>query len=147
MDHFEIVEMKEEHIEDVLTVEKLSFSIPWSRDAFRQEVVYNQLAKYLVGIREGRAIAYGGMWFILDEAHVTNIAVHPEHRGKSFGKKLLDAMIREAHGRGIREMTLEVRKSNRVAIGMYQSFGFEIVGERKGFYHDSGEDALIMWKR
>ena len=56
-------------------------------------------------------------------------------------------MIREAHGRGIREMTLEVRKSNRVAIGMYQSFGFEIVGERKGFYHDNGEDALIMWKR
>lgn len=147
MSDYRIEEMRREHIEDVLSVEKLSFTIPWSREAFIQEVLYNQLARYLVVIKDDRAVAYGGMWFILDEAHITNIAVHPEYRRKGLGSKLLAAMIRTAEEKGIGQLTLEVRRSNETAIHMYRSFGFEVAGERKGFYYDNGEDALIMWKR
>lgn len=147
MKDINIVPMKKEHIEDVLKIEELSFSIQWSREAFIQEVMHNKLARYLVIIEDDRVIAYGGMWFILDEAHITNIAVHPDYRGKGKGRQLVAALIDLANKEGIEQLTLEVRRSNYVAISLYESFNFETIGIRKGFYFDNKEDALIMWKR
>lgn len=147
MADFKMISLGKEHIEDVLEIECLSFAIPWSREALMQEILYNQLARYRIALEDDRAIAYGGIWLILDEAHITNIAVHPDYRGKGVGKRLMEDLIETAQKEGIAQMTLEVRKSNGVAIHLYESFGFEIAGVRKGFYSDNNEDALIMWKR
>jgi ribosomal-protein-alanine N-acetyltransferase len=147
MKDINIVPMKKEHIEDVLKIEELSFSVQWSREAFIQEVMHNKLARYLVIIEDNRVIAYGGMWFILDEAHITNIAVHPKYRRKGKGRQLVSALIDLASDEGIDQLTLEVRRSNYAAISLYESFGFETVGVRKEFYFDNKEDAFIMWRR
>lgn len=146
-EEFQMMPLDQEHIEDVLVIENLSFSIPWSREAFIQEILYNQLARYLIVLDGNRAIAYGGMWLILDEAHITNIAVHPDYRGKGIGKKLMQGLIDLTQGEGIMQVSLEVRKSNVVAIHLYESFGFQVEGVRKEFYFDNHEDALIMWRR
>lgn len=134
-----------EHLEDVLEVEKLSFMTPWSREDFEQEIGRNRCALYKVLIEEGRVAAYGGMWLVADEAHITNIAVHPDFRKRGFGDKILKNMIGTAADKGIKSMTLEVRKSNFQALGLYEKNGFQVTAVRKKYYKDTNEDALIMW--
>ncbi|MPM73692.1 Ribosomal-protein-alanine acetyltransferase [bioreactor metagenome] len=138
--------MEEEDIEAVLTVEHQSFTMPWSREAFENEVCDNDLAYYLVLVNEGRIIGYGGMWVILDEAHITNVAVLPDYRRQGMGQRLLSAMIDQAKAKGAYSMTLEVRVSNIAAKKLYESFGFKESGLRRGYYTDNNEDALIMWR-
>lgn len=138
--------MELKDIDDVLVVEKNSFSVPWTRGSFEKEIKKNLLSKYYVAVVEEKVVAYGGMWLIIDEAHVTNIAVQPEYRGKKIGKELVSFMIQEARGLGINKMTLEVRRSNTVAQNLYKALGFIPCGVRPGYYHDNGEDAIIMWK-
>ena len=89
-------------------------------------------------------VAYGGMMVAVDEGQITNIAVHPDHRGEGYGKAVTMALIRHAKNHHLASITLEVRASNAVAIGMYQKLGFVEVGRRKGFYTKPTEDALIM---
>ena len=91
-------------------------------------------------------IGFGGMWLIMDEIHITNVAVAPEHRGQGYSKTLINDMIKYAKEKGFQHMTLEVRVSNSVAIALYEKFGFESVGVRPKYYVDTGEDALVMWK-
>lgn len=141
-----ILQMSEEHIEDVHLVEIASFREPWSKQAFTNEL-NNPLALYLVGIEEDELIAYLGMWLIGDEAHITNIAVKPSYRGQGHGKKLLKAAIDETNVKGCLSMTLEVRASNEPAISLYRKQGFEVAGRRKNYYTHPKEDAIIMWKR
>jgi ribosomal-protein-alanine N-acetyltransferase len=93
----------------------------------------------------GRIIGYGGFWHILDEAHISNIAIHPDFRGQGFGKMLLLHLLEQAASRGAVKATLEVRRSNVIAQGMYARFGFKLVSVRKNYYTDEHEDALIMW--
>lgn len=137
--------MEAEDIDAVLKIEHQSFSIPWSREAFEAEVCDNEIARYLVLINGEKVIGYGGMWIILDEAHVTNIAVLPSFRGRGLGKKLLAAMIETAKAGGAASMTLEVRASNEAAKKLYTGFGFKECGVRPGYYTDNREDAVIMW--
>ncbi len=132
-------------LDEVLRIERASFSAPWSRNAFAGELMDNHFAEYLVMYSGPQMIGYGGMWVIVDEAHVTNIAVYPEHRGKKNGERLLRMMMAEASARGARRMTLEVRVSNEVAKRLYRKLGFVDAGVRKGYYTDNHEDALIMW--
>lgn len=94
---------------------------------------------------EGKAIGYAGMWTIMDEAHITNIAVRGAYRGRKLGEKLLDELMSTAAYLGMERMTLEVRVSNSIAQRLYQKKGFESAGLRKGYYSDNGEDAMIMW--
>ncbi len=132
-------------IEEVMEIEEKSFNIPWPRQAFVKELCDNKFACYLVARWEGRVVAYGGMWFILDEAHITNIAVHPDYREKGIGTRLLKEMIAYGVSREITSFTLEVKVSNQKAINLYKKEGFEAAGTRKGYYSDTLEDALIMW--
>jgi ribosomal-protein-alanine N-acetyltransferase len=132
-------------VEQVLEVEHRSFTAPWSRQAFLTELADNHLARYIVAEYQGRVIGYAGVWLIVDEGHVTNIAVHPDFRGRHLGETLLRALMAECVGQGIRRMTLEVRVSNTVAQNLYRKLGFVGVGTRKGYYTDNNEDALIMW--
>lgn len=146
MGKVEIISATPEHIDGIMVVEKLSFKIPWSKEAFFDEICKNNFAIYLLAILEGMVIGYAGAWAVLDEAHITNIAVHPEFRKMGVGALLMQGLIDEARKRQISSMTLEVRKENASAQSLYRKFGFEVKGVRRGYYADNGEDALIMWK-
>lgn len=131
-------------IDGVLAVEQQAFTTPWSREGFVDEM-RNELAYYLVLVDGGKIIGYAGMWLIVDEAHVTNVAVLKEYRGKKLGEKLMSTLLEHAKNRGALRMTLEVRVSNEVAQGLYHKFGFTSQGRRRNYYTDTNEDALIMW--
>lgn len=135
-----------EDLDQVAAIEAASFPVPWSRSTFEKEIKKNLLARYMVVEVGQQPVAYGGMWFIIDEAHVTNIAVDPSQRGKKLGQALVEGMIQEAKANGMLRMTLEVRRSNEIAKNLYQKMGFLPCGVRPGYYEDNGEDAIIMWK-
>lgn len=132
-------------LDDIMEVERLSFTLPWSREAFYRELTDNPYAYYIVADIDGKAIGYGGVWIVVDEAHITNIAVRPEYRGKKIGETLLKQLQNLAREKGAKTMTLEVRVSNHVAQNLYRKLGFKNGGIRKGYYTDNFEDALVMW--
>ncbi|SHI39739.1 tRNA (adenosine(37)-N6)-threonylcarbamoyltransferase complex dimerization subunit type 1 TsaB [Lutispora thermophila] len=140
----EILPMKKEDVKAVHDIECKSFTTPWSLESFEAEI-YNNMARYLVAKINGEVVGYGGMWIILDEGHITNIAVHPDHRSKKIGDALVKDLISLARENDLKRMTLEVRTSNWPAINLYKKYGFKEAGVRKGYYQDTGEDALIMW--
>lgn len=130
-------------VEAVHRIETQCFPIPWSRDAFEREVTENQCARYMVLRENGTPVAYAGVWLVLDEGHITNIAVHPDRRGVGYGEQVTRALIQLAADSGMNWMTLEVRRSNKAAQSLYHKVGFIDVGYRKRYYENS-EDALIM---
>jgi ribosomal-protein-alanine N-acetyltransferase len=132
-------------IDDIVDIEREAFTAPWSAEAFRNELTHNLFAKYMVMELEDNVIGYGGMWLIIDEAHVTNIAVRAQYQGRGYGKSLLSEMMRTAYFLGARRMTLEVRVSNERAQALYRKMGFSPSGVRPAYYSDNMEDALIMW--
>ncbi|WP_031517927.1 ribosomal protein S18-alanine N-acetyltransferase [Desulfofalx alkaliphila] len=138
--------MKLEHLPGVLVIEELSFSTPWSHHAFSYEILHNNFSCYLVALIGQRVIGYAGMWLVLDEAHVTNIAVHPDFRNKKVGRGLMLNLLAHAVAKGATRMTLEVRPSNTRALSLYKGLGFKRKGIRKKYYTDNDEDAIIMWK-
>ncbi|MGE7604698.1 ribosomal protein S18-alanine N-acetyltransferase [Peribacillus sp. NPDC097675] len=137
--------MKTEDIEQVLNVEKQSFTLPWTREAFFNELNNNEYAVYLVIEDDGKIAGYCGAWIVIDESHITNIAILPEYRGQKLGEALLRKMIEISISMGVVRMTLEVRVSNAVAISLYEKLGFQKGGIRKRYYTDNQEDAYVMW--
>lgn len=142
----EFVPMQLDHVPEIMAIEKASYTTPWSRTAYIQELMENDMANYLVALERGKVIGYCGFWLIIDEAHITTIAVHPSYRGQQIGTSLLAGIIAIAKLKGAKAMTLEVRKSNSVAKSLYAKFGFVPAGLRKAYYADNKEDAIIMWK-
>ncbi|MCL4516829.1 MAG: ribosomal protein S18-alanine N-acetyltransferase [Firmicutes bacterium] len=138
--------MRVADVNAVWAIEKLSFSAPWSRSAFQSELLENDKAVYLVARLGRKIIGYIGMWIVLDEGHITNLAVHPGYRSRGIGRQLLEAMSELGRMRGVRRLTLEVRMSNIIAQQLYVRTGFVASGIRPRYYHDNNEDALIMWK-
>ena len=138
--------MKKEDIDDVIEVEKTAYGEHhWSKESFLSELS-NDLAKYFSVFNENdELVAYCGSWHILEEAHITNIAVSADYRRKHIGEALLKTVIDECYKNGVKYITLEVRASNKAAIGLYEKYGFKSLGLRKGYYQDNNEDALIMW--
>jgi len=134
-----------EDLDTILQIEHESFTAPWSREAFRTELTHNRHARYLVMELDGEIIGYGGLWLIVDEAHVTNIAVRAAYRGRGLGERLLREMMRMAASLGALRITLEVRVSNEVAKNLYRKLGFSGTGIRPRYYSDNQEDAQIMW--
>lgn len=135
-----------EDIDEVLAIEQKSFFTPWSRNAFVGELTQNPLALYLVGHMGENIVCYAGSWLIHGEAHITNIAVHPNYRGLNIGEAMCRSLLVEVAARGMVKATLEVRVSNTVAQNLYRKLGFNSVGVRPGYYTDTNEDAIIMWK-
>ncbi|WP_234122291.1 ribosomal protein S18-alanine N-acetyltransferase [Clostridium hydrogenum] len=146
MSNLEVCSFEKKYLREIMSIENLSFSIPWTKDAMEKELT-NKFAKYVVVKLDNLVIGYGGMWLILDEGHITNIAVHPEFRGIGAGKKIIEALIDVCKKNDISSLTLEVRVSNYVAKNLYTKFGFIEEGIRKNYYNDNNEDAIIMWKR
>ena len=136
--------MRLEDLDDVIAIERASFTAPWPPNAYRSEIETNRLASYLVARAGGQLVAYGGMWLMVDEAHITTFAVHPAWRRQRIGERLLLAFLDLAIDRHAREATLEVRLSNLPARRLYEKYGFRPVGLRPRYYSDDGEDALIM---
>lgn len=137
--------MRLEDIPEILVIEREAFTMPWTEEAFRNELTHNHFAKYMVMELEGHIIGYAGMWAIVDEAHVTNIALLEAYRGRKWGERLLDELMKTAAYLGMQSITLEVRVSNEIAQNLYRKKGFRPAGTRKGYYSDNREDALIMW--
>jgi ribosomal-protein-alanine N-acetyltransferase len=125
-------------------IESASFPMPWPDYAFRQEIQTNRLAHYVVVRAATETVGYGGLWLMVDEAHITTIAVLPQWRRHGIGGRLLLELMGLSRDLGARLMTLEVRLSNGPARALYQRFGFHPVGIRPRYYSDNGEDALIM---
>ena len=141
--------MEPKHIAGVCEGENKSFAVPWTERMFYDELK-NPLARYVVLLDKqnpGNVIAYVGYWKIFDEGHITNVAVHPEWRGKKAATYLMRQMMQLAASEGMKDMTLEVRRSNLAAQGLYTKLGFAVEGVRPNYYEDNGEDALIMWYR
>jgi ribosomal-protein-alanine N-acetyltransferase len=137
--------MTVEDLDQVMLLELTCFSVPWTRESFKKELTENKLAHYIVIEEENQIVGYGGVWYIVDEGHITNVAIHPDHRKKGLGKQLVDAMKDMAIQNEIILMTLEVRVSNVAAITLYERMGFLEAGIRPKYYTDNQEDALIMW--
>ncbi len=132
-------------IEQICLIEIACFPTPWTADAFFNELEHNAFARYVVMTWNDIIIGYAGMWTILDEAHITNIAVLEHYRGRKLGERLLRELVVQAMGYGMTRMTLEVRTSNYTAQRLYEKFGFRAEGLRRAYYSDNGEDAIIMW--
>ncbi len=128
-------------------MERLCFSMPWSENMLNEEMDENPFARYIGAFTDGVLVGYVGIWRILDEAHMTNLAVHPDYRRQGIAKALLNRMKKMMTKVGVKSMTLEVRESNEVARNLYRSMGFSDAGRRKCYYSDNGEDAVIMWCR
>ncbi len=143
-----IKRMTPEDIDGVIEIEAKAYGAHhWSKDSFLQELS-NELAWYYSLFDEqGKLVAYAGTWHILEEAHITNIAVDTDHRRKGYGEALLKHVLDDCYKEMIKYLTLEVRVSNKAAIGLYEKYGFTSFGIRKKYYQDNDEDAMIMWTK
>jgi ribosomal-protein-alanine N-acetyltransferase len=132
----------------VMEIDRLSFALPWSERSFRFELTGNDAAHLLVAEMpvggEQRIAGFLGYWLLVDEMHISTLAVHPEMRGQGIGEQLLEAGLVQAWLQGAEMSTLEVRPSNKAAIALYSKYGFELVGRRRAYYQDNNEDALLM---
>jgi ribosomal-protein-alanine N-acetyltransferase len=130
----------------VMEIEKTCFALPWSRDDVERDITNNILSAYFVAETAGAVCGCAGMWVVSDECHIMTIAVTPEHRRSGIGAMLLMKLMDEARLRGASRYFLEVRASNKPAIGMYEKFGFKTIDIRKAYYENNKEDAAIMMK-
>ncbi|WP_027339452.1 ribosomal protein S18-alanine N-acetyltransferase [Halonatronum saccharophilum] len=145
MDSLEIRGLRKADLEDVLKIERDSFSNPWSKRSFKREL-NNEYAYYLVVQLEDKVVGYMGGWLVLDECHITNLAIDKGYRKNGIATKLLRVFCLDMKGFGIKRATLEVRVSNEKAQALYLKENFREFGIRKNYYSDNKEDAVIMWK-
>ena len=138
--------MTTDDLDGVMLVELDSFLAPWSRSAFEEELSQNRLARYLVAVDNEAIIGYAGTWLVINEAHVTNVAVSGQRRREGLGRLLMEKLMDLSRDSGMDSMTLEVRVSNEAARQLYQQLGFVEAGLRKNYYSETKEDALILWR-
>ncbi len=142
--HFEIADVRLEHIEEIEELEKLCFSLPWSRQALISQLP-DDMHIFIAAIGDdGRVLGYVGMMYVLDEGYISNVAVSPEHRRLGIADSLINALIDRAKENDLSFVTLEARKSNVPAIELYRKHGFSEVGLRKNYYTKPTEDAILM---
>lgn len=141
-----ILPMQKSEVDEVLKIEEQAYGEHhWSKDSFYGELS-NKLAHYYSAFDlQGNLIGYAGFWGIIEEAHITTIAVKQEFLRKKVGEALLNKIIQDCYEKEIKYITLEVRVSNIPAIKLYEKYGFKSLGTRKGYYQNNNEDALIMW--
>jgi ribosomal-protein-alanine N-acetyltransferase len=140
-----VCSMEQKHIKEIVALERICFSEPWSEESILD--FYKNGTKFFVAEENGKVLGYVGLSTVLDEGYITNVAVFPEHRKRGIGKALLERVFSYAKDNALSFVSLEVRKSNLAAISLYEKLGFKTEGERKNFYRDPVENALIMTKR
>lgn len=142
MAEYKAIPIAREHLSAVAELERHCFCEPWSEKAL--EILLGENAFGFVLLQDGQAVSYAGMMTVLDEGQITNVATHPDHRHRGCGAAVLKALLGEAEERGLSLISLEVRKSNRDAISLYERAGFRVAGERRNFYKHPTEDAWVM---
>jgi [ribosomal protein S18]-alanine N-acetyltransferase len=141
-----------DEIESILVLDRLCFGGLWSIDSYRRELTNDN--SHFLGISAAKSlqpdsdglIGFGCFWAILDEAHITLLAIHPQYQRQGLGRLLLSSLLDKARSIDMARATLEVRASNQGAIDLYEKYGFQLVGRRKKYYQDNGEDGVIMWR-
>ncbi len=133
-------------VKTIIDIESTVYETPWTRMSFVNELRHNRYASYYLLECNDEVIAYGGIWNVIDEAHLTNIAVKKEHQKKGYGTKMLAYLEDQAIRRGAKAITLEVRESNISAQKLYEKHGYIAKGRRVRYYTDKNEDAIVMWK-
>lgn len=141
----EIIPMTIDHLDSVMEIENSSFAIPWSRKSMEGELD-SPMKIYYVALVDGVVAGYAGMWHVITEGHITNIAVAEKYRGMGVGNALVQELIKKGESLDMLGITLEVRVSNQTALHIYKKNGFVLSGVRKEYYEDNKEDAYIMWK-
>lgn len=147
---FTLRTMRHEDLDQVMVLEELIFPTPWSQNSYRFELERNPASEQWVIEIKGadgqlEIAAYTVCWLLVDELHIANIAVAPNYRRMGLGRRLMAHVLQRARDDGARSASLEVRAGNVAAQALYRSFGFEVVGRRKGYYHDNHEDAFLMY--
>ena len=137
--------MTVDDIAQVAEIERQIFSIPWSEKAFRDSMESDNTI-YIVAKENDNVAGYAGMYLSFEEGNITNVAVNPLSRRKGIGEKIVRDILNRAYEKGVRDVFLEVRETNSVAIALYEKIGFKEEGIRKNFYDKPRENALIMWK-
>lgn len=145
LDNLIIDKMKKEDLDQVVEIEKHSFSDPWQKDFFSQDID-NPSALPLLGKLNNKVVGYVCLWMVLDEIQISNIAVIPDLRRKGIGEKMIEKILNIAETKDFKRITLDVRISNQPAISLYEKFGFQKAGQRKNYYRKPQEDALLMEK-
>jgi len=135
--------MEHKDVEAVAAIESVSIIPPWSKESF-EEAIEKEETYYVVCEAGGKIKGYAGMWIAADEAEITGVAVEPESRGTGLGQDIVRHLLEKGKELGVKNYFLEVRKSNANAIAVYEKCGFERVGERKDFYREPDEDAVVM---
>ncbi|MCK4802147.1 ribosomal protein S18-alanine N-acetyltransferase [bacterium] len=149
---FSIFPLDYNDLKEVVEIESVSFPEPWSLAMFYHELILPFSHFYVMREdsqekKKSRMIAYGGFWMVKYEAHITNLAVHPDYRSRGFGNEFLRFLLEKANNLGAKVATLEVRTSNRVGLKLYEKWGFQKTKTKKGYYAYTGEDAIVMEKR
>lgn len=138
----------ERDLDAVVEIARQSFPNPWTRTMFQRELDLGSVSRaYVARNGEGELVAFCTCWLIVDELHINTIAVHPAHRGRGYARRLLEHIFAEVIPQGVSRATLEVRRSNTVAIGLYESMGFSTESVRREYYRDPVDDALILWTK
>lgn len=140
----EIRQMNTEDLERVMEINRLSFTDPWPKRIFESEVNGNEFAKYFIIEADDLIVGYVGLWFVFDDAQITNIAVHPDYRGHGYGETLFSYAMQQAILHRMKTLSLEVRVSNKKAQHLYRKFGLFPTRVRKKYYKNNGEDAFVM---
>lgn len=139
-----------EHLPQIAELDQVCLGGLWTVEGYKRELESPNSSLIALSIPDNlkseKIIGYGCFWAILEEAHITLIAIHPDYQGRGLGQLLLYALLKDAVERQLERATLEVRASNQVALSLYQKFGFKIAGRRKKYYQQTGEDALILWR-
>ena len=137
----------ETDIDDILRIESISFTNPWTREMYLSELEHRDVSFfYIARDAVGEAIGFCSCWLVLDEIHINNLAVLPEHRRSGVASGLIEHVLKEGGARGAHRATLEVRRSNEPARKLYEKFGFTVTGVRRGYYTRPDEDALVLWR-
>jgi len=144
IDPVSVEPMRRGDVQTISSIERRCYTTPWHENAYYTELT-NRSACYLVARLDGNVVGYGGMWVIMDESHITTLAVDAPYRGRKIGERLLHQLLEEAIVMGAARATLEVREGNLVAQRLYHKYGFRNVGVRKNYYTDNSENAIVMW--
>lgn len=131
-------------VDGIFAVEQDSFSVPWSKKSITSDLANTELTMYYVLVSEDRVEGYAGLWRVIDEGQITNIALRKDCRGKGYGELLLRILMEAAWGKKCTSIFLEVRVSNTAAIKLYRKLGYQVVSIRKQYYSKPVEDAYIM---
>ncbi|MDJ0731573.1 MAG: ribosomal protein S18-alanine N-acetyltransferase [Crocosphaera sp.] len=136
------------HLDELVALDQCCLGGLWTKDGYQRELMSPNSHFWVLSSDSTQTIiGCGCFWEILEEAHITLLMIAPEYQGQGLGQLLLYSLLRDALSRNLERATLEVRVSNQPALSLYQKFGFEVAGQRKGYYQQTGEDALVLWRR